>query len=407
MRFSRKLIACMGIVALMLLLIGPGVGPAAARTTFVSIGTGGTGGIYYPYGGGVAEIWSKYVKGVKAVAEVTGASVENVKLAHKGETVIGEVMGDVAVAGYSGLSKFKGKKHNILAMAIMYPNLLQVVTLKKSGITNIEQVKGRSISTGSPGSGTNFMSEAVLKALGIPLNSFKDRRLSFTESANANDIHGHGTHIAGIITANSENSLGIVGLATESLLLNVKIADDKGRCRPSALAEGIIWAVDNGANVINISIEIKESSSQLREAVDYAWTNGAVIIAAAGNDGDEIPVYPACYENCIGVTAIRENGTMAPLANCGDWVDVAAPGDCIYSTWLDNQCEVISGTSSAAALVSGVAALVFSVAEDSNGNGVANDEVRWAIENSCIPIAVDGVGQGLVNAFQAVTKTIS
>jgi TRAP transporter TAXI family solute receptor len=156
-----------------------------ARTTFVSIGTGGTGGIYYPYGGGVAEIWSKYVSGVKAVAEVTGASVENVKLAHKGETVVGEVMGDVAVAGYKGTSKFKGKKHDILAMAIMYPNLLQIVTLKSSGITNIEQVKGRSISTGSPGSGTNFMSEAVLKALGINKGDYKDSRLSFTESANA------------------------------------------------------------------------------------------------------------------------------------------------------------------------------------------------------------------------------
>ena len=160
-------------------------GPVMAKTTFVSIGTGGTGGIYYPYGGGVAEIWSKYVPGVKAVAEVTGASVENVKLAHKGETVIGEVMGDVAVAGYQGLSKFKGKKHDILSMAIMYPNLLQVVTLKKSGITDIEQVKGRNISSGSPGSGTNFMAEAVFKALGIPLDSYKDSRLSFTESANA------------------------------------------------------------------------------------------------------------------------------------------------------------------------------------------------------------------------------
>ncbi len=159
--------------------------PVAAKTTFISIGTGGTGGIYYPYGGGVAEIWSKYVPGVKAVAEVTGASVENVKLAHKGETVIGEVMGDVAAAGFTGAGKFKGKKHNILSMAIMYPNLLQVVTLKKSGITNIEQVKGRHISTGSPGSGTNFMAEAVFKALGIPLDSYKDSRLSFTESANA------------------------------------------------------------------------------------------------------------------------------------------------------------------------------------------------------------------------------
>jgi len=160
-------------------------GPVAAKTTFISIGTGGTGGIYYPYGGGVAEIWSKYVKGVRAVAEVTGASVENVKLAHKGETVIGEVMADVAVAGYEGLSKFKGKKHNILSMAIMYPNLLQVVALKKNNITNIEQVKDKNISTGSPGSGTNFMAEVVLKALGVPLDSYKDSRLSFTESSNA------------------------------------------------------------------------------------------------------------------------------------------------------------------------------------------------------------------------------
>ena len=176
-------IVLLGIVALCSILLVSG--PALARTEFISIGTGGTGGIYYPYGGGVAEIWTKNVKGVRAVAEVTGASVENVKLAHKGETVIGEVMGDVAVAGYQGLSKFKGKKHDILSMAIMYPNLLQVVTLKKSGITNIEQVKGKKLSSGSPGSGTNFMAEAVLKAVGVPLDSYKDSRLSFTETANA------------------------------------------------------------------------------------------------------------------------------------------------------------------------------------------------------------------------------
>ena len=172
-------------IILSLILVLAIAGPLAAKTTFIGIGTGGTGGIYYPYGGGVAEIWSKYVEGVKAVAEVTGASVENVKLAHKGETVIGEVMGDVAVAGYKGLSKFKGKKYDILSMAIMYPNLLQVVALKKSGITNIEEVKGKNISSGSPGSGTNFMSETVFKALGIPLDSYKDSRLSFTETANA------------------------------------------------------------------------------------------------------------------------------------------------------------------------------------------------------------------------------
>jgi TRAP transporter TAXI family solute receptor len=177
-RFS---LLAMALAAVMLLVAGP----VAAKTTFIGIGTGGTGGIYYPYGGGVAEIWSKYVDGVKAVAEVTGASVENVKLAHKGETVVGEVMGDVALAGYTGEGKFKGKKHDILAMAVMYPNLLQIVTLKDSGIDSLEQVVGRNISTGSPGSGTNFMTEAVLKALGVSLDSYSDSRLSFTESANA------------------------------------------------------------------------------------------------------------------------------------------------------------------------------------------------------------------------------
>lgn len=160
-------------------------GPAMAKITFIGIGTGGTGGIYYPYGGGVAEIWSKHVDGVKAVAEVTGASVENVRLAHSGETVIGEVMGDVAEAGYKGTGKFDGKKHDILGMAIMYPNLLQIATLKSSGITDVSQLKGKNISTGSPGSGTNFMTEAVLKALDIPPDSYSDSRLSFTESANA------------------------------------------------------------------------------------------------------------------------------------------------------------------------------------------------------------------------------
>ncbi len=159
--------------------------PAAARTTFISIGTGGTGGVYYPYGGGLAEIWTKNIDGVKAVAEVTGASVENVKLAHRGETVIGEIMGDVAYQAYYGKGKFEGKPQNILAMACMYPNILQIVTLKGSGIKNVTDFAGKTISIGAPGSGTAFMAELVLKAIGVDMDSFTVRRLSFNESANA------------------------------------------------------------------------------------------------------------------------------------------------------------------------------------------------------------------------------
>jgi thermitase len=220
--------------------------------------------------------------------------------------------------------------------------------------------------------------------------------VNFTNSPTSDDLYGHGTHMAGTIAA----------IAPECRLMNVKVADDLGSCEPSVVAKGIIWAVDHGARVINISLSMR-ASPDLVEAVNYAWSQGALIIAAAGNKGGAEPSYPAYYANCLAVAGTNKNNSLALLSSYGDWVDVAAPGFNIYSELPQNQYGHKTGTSAAGAHVAGVAALVFSVAEDSNGNGAANDEVRWAIENSCTPIAVDGVGQGLVNAFQAVTKTVS
>jgi uncharacterized protein len=159
---------------------------AQAKTEYISISTGGTGGVYYPYGGGLAEIFTRYVKGVKAVAEVTGASVENVKLAHSGETVIAEAMNDVVYQGYNGIGKFKGNPQKILAMFQMYPHHYHIVALKGKGINTISDIKGKRVSVGAPGSGTEFKTNLVLQeALGIPYSSFKVFRLSFTENANA------------------------------------------------------------------------------------------------------------------------------------------------------------------------------------------------------------------------------
>jgi len=228
--------------------------PAEADPTFISIGTGGTGGIYYPYGGGVAEIWSKHVPGVRATAEVTGGSVENVKLAHKGETVIGTVMGDVAIAGYQGLDKFNGKKQDILSMAIMYPNLLQIVALKDSKITDISQIKGKKISTGSPGSGTNFMTEAILKALEIPIKS--DSRLSFTESANALK---DGTIEAGAWSVGPGTS-SILDLATTHDIHIISFTDEQRKKILAAnqtysaveLAGGVYRGIDQDVSTIGV-----------------------------------------------------------------------------------------------------------------------------------------------------------
>jgi thermitase len=220
--------------------------------------------------------------------------------------------------------------------------------------------------------------------------------VNFSDSPTSDDLYGHGTHMAGTIAA----------IAPQCRLMNVKVADDAGKCEPAVVAEGIVWAVDHGAKVINLSLSMT-ACPDLERSVNYAWSQGAIIIAAAGNRGTSTPSYPAYYDDCLAVAGTNENNSLALLSSYGDWVDVAAPGFNIYSDLPDNQYGYKTGTSAAAAHVSGVAALVFGVAEDANGNGVVNDEVRWAIENSCTPIARDGLGQGLVNAFQAVTKITS
>ena len=227
---------------------------------------------------------------------------------------------------------------------------------------------------------------------------FGDRvmaEVNFSDSPTSDDLYGHGTHMAGTIAA----------VAPECQLMNVKVADDAGKCEPSVVAKGIVWAVDHGAEVINLSLAMGVCAN-LEEAVNYAWNHGAMLVAAAGNKGTSNPSYPAYYENCLAVAGTNENNSLALLSSYGEWVDVAAPGFNVYSELPGGQYGYKTGTSSAAAHVSGVAALVFSIAEDTNGNGVVNDEVRWAIESSCTPVALDGVGQGLVNAYQALTKTI-
>lgn len=263
------------------------------------------------------------------------------------------------------------------------------------GITKIEAPQAWQITRGDQ--------SIVVAVLDTGIN--KDNRdlaekvmadVNLTNSRTSDDLYGHGTHMAGTIAA----------ITPECWLMNVKVADDMGRCEPSVVARGIIWAVDHGAKVINISLAM-QASPDLIEAVNYAWYQGAIIIAAAGNKGGSEPSYPAYYVNCLAVAGTNENNSLALLSNYGDWVDVAAPGFNIYSELPQDQYGYKTGTSSAGAHVSGVAALAFSVAEDNNHSGTVNDEVRWAIENSCTPIAADGVGNGLVNAFQAVTKTVS
>jgi thermitase len=228
--------------------------------------------------------------------------------------------------------------------------------------------------------------------------------VNFTDSPSSNDLNGHGTHVAGIIVAGSNNGKGVAGLAPESRVMNVKVADDYGSCQAMAVARGIIWAVENGAKVINISIELRDPSAELEQAVNYAWSRGAVIVAAAGNRAGTAPVYPAYYEKCIAVSATGQADELAPLSNYGDWVDVAAPGSSIFSTLPGDRYGYESGTSFATAYVSGLAALLFNIMTDTNGNGRLNDEVRSAIEDGCQKVDAAGTGHGRIDALICSAK---
>jgi TRAP transporter TAXI family solute receptor len=152
----------------------------------LSIATGGTGGVYYPLGGGMANILSKYVPGLQATAEVTGGSVDNLKLIATGKPYIAFSMADAGQDAYRGEDKFKGAKVPLRTLMVLYPNRMHVVTIEGIGITKMADLKGKRVSTGSPGSATEVMGFRVIEAAGLDKDrDMKRERLGVAESVNA------------------------------------------------------------------------------------------------------------------------------------------------------------------------------------------------------------------------------
>jgi len=158
----------------------------AQEKVSLSIGTGGTGGVYYPLGGGMANVLSKYIPGLEATAEVTGGSVDNLKLVGAGHRYIGFSMADAGQDAYRGVDKFKGKPLPLRTLMVLYPNRMHVVTVEGKGINKIADLKGRRVSTGAPGSATEVMAFRVIEAAGLDKDKDITReRLSVAESVNA------------------------------------------------------------------------------------------------------------------------------------------------------------------------------------------------------------------------------
>lgn len=158
----------------------------SARAQNISIATGGTGGVYYPMGGGIAAVLSKYVPGMQATAEVTGGSVDNLKLVGTSKSYIGFTMTDAGQDAYRGEDKFKGNKIPLRTLMVLYPNRMHVVSIEGRGISKIADLKGKHVSTGSPGSATEVMAFRVIEAAGLDKDKdMRRERLGVAESVNA------------------------------------------------------------------------------------------------------------------------------------------------------------------------------------------------------------------------------
>jgi len=212
------------------------------------------------------------------------------------------------------------------------------------------------------------------------------------------DQNGHGTHVAGIAAAATGNGIGIAGIAPDALVLPVRVLDRNGSGAIATIAAGVRYAADQGAKVINLSLGGAGRSVVLRDAIRYAASKGAVIVAAAGNDGSPAKLYPAAYDEVISVGSVGAEDVHSAFSNYGAWVDVAAPGEKIVSTYRYGRYTYLSGTSMAAPHVSGVAALLA-------GQGLDASAIRERLLASADPIEGTGMywAHGRVNAERAAS----
>ena len=216
------------------------------------------------------------------------------------------------------------------------------------------------------------------------------------------DGHGHGTHVAGIVGAETNNGIGVAGMGWGVRVMPVRVLDDAGSGGVWSVSEGIRYAADNGARVINLSLGGYSGGQGLQDAIRYAQGKGALVIAAAGNDNLSLPFYPAFYDGVVGVAATDNADQKAGFSNYGSFVDIAAPGVDIYSTMLRPVAyKEMSGTSMAAPMVSGLAALIWT-----RFPSVTASQVAAAIQNSAEDLGSAGwdayFGWGRIHAADAL-----
>ena len=216
------------------------------------------------------------------------------------------------------------------------------------------------------------------------------------------DDFGHGTKVTGIIAAATNNGIGVAGVASRVSVMELKALDSTGWGTEFDVAEAIDYAANNGVRIINLSLGGTTDDQFMRDATNYAYGKGVLLVAAAGNAGSITPpVYPAAYPHVLAVAATDSTDQVAYFSLPGDYLDLAAPGVSIYSTAMGGSYESGSGTSFAAPHVAGVAALVWAARPS-----LTVDEVHSLLRATARDIGAPGwdaqTGWGLVDAAAAV-----
>lgn len=210
------------------------------------------------------------------------------------------------------------------------------------------------------------------------------------------DDNGHGTHVAGTVAA-LDNTIGVIGVAPQSSLLAAKVLDRTGSGYLSNVIAGIDYCVSSGADVISMSLGTSSDVQAMHDAVDAAYAQGVLLVAAAGNDYGGSVSYPAAYDSVIAVSATDSSDALASFSSVGSEVELAAPGVSVLSTWKGGGYNTISGTSMATPHVSGVAALAI----EANPT-LTNVEIRALLQSTATDLGAAGrdtsFGYGLVDA---------
>jgi subtilisin family serine protease len=245
----------------------------------------------------------------------------------------------------------------------------------------------------------DFMGWDFTDRVGFPFDSTGGDYLGWDNDPM--DEHGHGTYIAGILAAETNNVTGIAGAAPNIRILNLRAFDPSGYGEEDDVAAAILYAITMGAKVINMSFGDNSFSYVLRDVIRYAYAQNIVLISSSGNSGSNLPHYPSGYSEVISVGNSTDKDFVAPSSNWGSTIDLVAPGSSILTTAPNNNYALISGTSASSPHVAAAAALILSI------HNFTNEEVKQIIKSTCDDIGEPGwdlrSGAGRLNLYRAVS----